>query len=451
MQKGKTARPLAPEIRMNPVRVLAAPLLCALAFTALPANAGDGGWADARDGAVGMLLGNELCSGTLIAPNVVLTAGHCIGTMQGFFTGHGNAIPVLTEAQTSALTPAQRQQRANTLLRGMTRVAIADQQRHPAFAGAACPGAIANDVGLVRLAQPIRGIAPVHFGGATPRVGATCETIGFGTHALAIGGADAGRKRRTQGRVVASSSSRIELDSTHGIADHGDSGGPLYCSRGGAADFVYATVSRHCDGEGASHRRELYQNLNSVLPWVRQLLQAWSAPAVAASAAHPGTPAATAAHGTPAATGATAAHGTTAATGATAAHGAPAAHTAAATHGATAAHSAAPAHGTPAAAHRTTTAAHRSTPARGATTTPHRTAAPARTTTAASHRAPAAQRTTTAAHRTTAPAHRTTAPARRTTTPARTTTAAHRSTAAAHRSTTAAHRSTAHTAAPHQP
>jgi hypothetical protein len=66
------------------------------------------------------------------------------------------------------------------------------------------------------------------------------------------------------------------LDWTRGVSDHGDSGGPLYCGRGGAADYIHGTVSRHCDGEGSGHRREYYQNAQTVASWIQGMVQSWA-------------------------------------------------------------------------------------------------------------------------------------------------------------------------------
>src|SRR5882762_9310262 len=50
-----------------------------------------GGAADSAHPEVGIIYTTDdsFCSGTLIAPTVVLTAGHCVGNVEGFYLGAG--------------------------------------------------------------------------------------------------------------------------------------------------------------------------------------------------------------------------------------------------------------------------------------------------------------------------------------------------------------------------
>src|SRR3954471_11310247 len=77
-----------------------------------------GGTKDTGDPAVGMIWyeGGGFCTGTLIAPTVVLTAGHCVqDPIVGFYTGTGTATKNMAE------NPA----------RGFTKHAVIGSMAHP--------------------------------------------------------------------------------------------------------------------------------------------------------------------------------------------------------------------------------------------------------------------------------------------------------------------------------
>src|SRR6184192_3249472 len=66
-----------------------------------------GGHADSDDPAVGLvwLEGGGFCSGVLISPSVVLTAGHCIARpIEGFYTGAGKKTSTLAPEPSGGVT-----------------------------------------------------------------------------------------------------------------------------------------------------------------------------------------------------------------------------------------------------------------------------------------------------------------------------------------------------------
>ena len=184
--------------------------------------------------AVGLVaFGNSYCTGTLIAPNVVLTAAHCISSLPTTFDGKP----------------------------------VAEALAYPSWLALQCPNP-RRDIGLLRLAMPITDYAPMPWGAEPPK-GETCLAVGFGKY----NGTE--RKKRSgtshiddvTGNAVTVS---YGATPTGGLADAGDSGGPLICN-----DVIVATASCHTDGDGASHRHEYYQRIDEARTWIDKTISAW--------------------------------------------------------------------------------------------------------------------------------------------------------------------------------
>jgi hypothetical protein len=62
-----------------------------------------------------------------------------------------------------------------------------------------------------------------------------------------------------------------------GVADHGDSGGPLLC--GG---LIVATTSCHDDGWGTQHKLETYARADNASAWIKERILTWEEPVDAA-------------------------------------------------------------------------------------------------------------------------------------------------------------------------
>ena len=113
------------------------------------------------------------CSGTLIAPTFVLTAGHCAGE-PGEFTG----MRVFTEADV-------QNGNNNYPFAGPNTVAATSWSSHPAFTEAAFS---LHDVGVIKLSSPITlppsayGVLPVQnqLDALKPSAATTFTTVGYG-------------------------------------------------------------------------------------------------------------------------------------------------------------------------------------------------------------------------------------------------------------------------------
>ena len=216
-----------------------------------------GGAATSEHPAVGLVhlaVARSFCTGTLIAPDVVLTAGHCIEgdeKVDAFYTGSGQTV---SDATTDPATL------------GMIRYAVVDQVRYPTFEYFyTCPNP-ALDVALLRLAKPLTDIGAVAFGG-TPRTGAACTTVGFGSHET--DGGEQFLEKRVATVTISGAVRETSLDvaAVDGISSHGDSGGPLFCD-----GMLVATTSCQPDWP---YDVVSYGNVSAGLPWLRAMVERW--------------------------------------------------------------------------------------------------------------------------------------------------------------------------------
>lgn len=157
-----------------------------------------GGVAETGHPAIGLL--SSGCTGTLIAPTIVLTAGHCVsGTVRTF---------------TITVNGVKRD------------IPVANKKGFPGYSSwGGCP-AVKRDLGLVKLSQAVTDVAPLAMAGA-PATGTQCLAVGYGVHKTDTGVTEHQTKRSATELVTGFGDHTTIVVWGDGVADHGDSGGPL--------------------------------------------------------------------------------------------------------------------------------------------------------------------------------------------------------------------------------
>jgi secreted trypsin-like serine protease len=231
-----------------------------------------GGVTDQGDPAVvglGILSVYSYCSGTLIAPHTVLTAGHCedVGTEVEFGTDADDATKSITIAKTI---------------------------HHPLYTGAGKP----YDFALLRLDSPATGVVPARFN-ITPLtaadVGKTIRHVGFG---VTDDSTDAGGGTK---RTVSYTLNQVQPTLVYSGAAgkqscDGDSGGPGFMVLAGQSDELLVSVIS--DGPECQLSQDGWDGrVDVVNDWIVQTLQEWDPGSTTGT--EPGTGSGSGSDGTP--------------------------------------------------------------------------------------------------------------------------------------------------------
>lgn len=227
--------------------------------------------------------GNEVgqCSGTVLAPNLVLTAGHCAENMQTGVVNDASGYQVTTGNVDWAAPETDKQ------VSGVTRVIPCPCfDRHT----------LVGDVALLQLSTPTT--APAVTLASNPPGGTAALLAGWGRTSYQQDGS-VERLRWAQTMVQSPGSCEREAspfgpgselctidppDRQTGVCE-GDSGGPLLVAEPSAAGgMVQIGVASHGYGECATTRPSVFTRVDAISAWVRGWVQALaSSPPASAS------------------------------------------------------------------------------------------------------------------------------------------------------------------------
>ncbi|MBX3157878.1 MAG: trypsin-like serine protease [Deltaproteobacteria bacterium] len=194
------------------------------------------------------------CTGTLIAPDAVLTAAHCVDPQLV-----GDGVPGFTLALDTNAGPV-------TVTPGRMKI------KHEQFA-LVNPGrglGEFHDVGIVLLAQPITEVAPVPMvrpqDSAALAAGLAMEIVGYGRTSTQTNDGGVMFDAATQLISINPSELQVGMGSPQPQNCNGDSGGPGFATIDGVRRII-GTVSRSFDGNecvngGVDTRVDTY------LPWI---------------------------------------------------------------------------------------------------------------------------------------------------------------------------------------